>query len=250
MRSSARSAPARGRRTPVSAAKSGLNLPWIPIGIVAGVAIVLAVAVYLVLQANKTPASDLARWAAIEKSIATDPNLPGEGVDLETIYNGTYGSTTGNNTGQHVTHNMDYASEQGLPPAGGPHWGSGTCGEHVADSGPFCGPVQWGIYRPPDYWPAESLAHAEEHGGVVIWYNTTNQQIIDELEADIQKRLEDGQLLVMAPYREMGDEIIAVTAWGRRDKFPVSEYNQERVDTFIDAMKCRFNPEVMVGAGC
>jgi hypothetical protein len=218
--------------------------------VVAGIAAVLGVAVYLVFQAGQSRGNDLAKWAAMEKANATDTSLPGEGVDLQTIYDGSYGNPDGNNTGDHVQKNMNYAEEQGLPPAGGPHWGSGACGEHLADSAPFCGPVPWGVYRLPDTWDAESVVHSMEHGGVALWYNTTNQQIISELEDDITDRLNKDQLLVMTPYPEMEEETIAVTGWGRRDKFPVSEYSKERVDEFIDFFKCRFNPETMPGSGC
>jgi len=248
-RASARGAPARSRRTPVRAAGGGRNLPWVPIAVVAGIALVLGAVVYLVIQAGKSPGTDNAKWAAVEKATATSTTLPGEGVDLQAIYKGSYGSPE-NNTGAHVTFAMDYAKDQGLPPTGGPHWGSGACGEHVADSGTFCGPVQYGIYRAPDFWEPESLVHSMEHGGLVVWYNTTNQQVIDELEAVVQGYLENDALIVMVPYQEMEEETIALTIWARRDKFPVSEYTKERVETFIDTMKCRFNPESFPGSGC
>jgi len=48
----------------------------------------------------------------------------------------------------------------------------------------------------------------------------------------------------------MESETIALTAWARRDKFPASDYSEERVKTFIDKLKCRFNPESMPGLGC
>jgi hypothetical protein len=217
---------------------------------VAGVAVVLAVVVYLVIQSGRDAGNDLAKWADTEAAIAADANLPGEGVDLQTIYAGSYGASEGTNTGSHVTRDMDYEADQGLPPAGGPHWGSGACGEHLADSGSFCGPVQWGIYRDPDFWASESLVHSMEHGGIVVWYNTTDQQVIDELESLVQSHLEDDELLVLTPNREMAEGTVAVTSWARRDVMPVAEYSKDRVETFIDTMKCRFNPESMPGAGC
>jgi hypothetical protein len=250
MRSTSRSAQARNRRTPVRAAGGGRNIPWVPIALVAGVALVIGVIVYLVIQSGKA-GDDLSEWAAVEKENGTSTTLPGEGVDLQTIYEGQYGGGEGmSNTADHVTRDMNYEEEQGLPPVGGPHWGSGSCGQHLADSGAFCGPVQWGIYRPPDYWELESLVHSMEHGGIVVWYNTTNQQVIDELEANVQQRLEDEELIVLTPTQELDSDTVAVTAWGRRDVMPVADYTQERLDDFIDTMKCRFNPETMPGAGC
>lgn len=232
------------------AAGGGRNIPWVPIVVVAGIALVLGVIGYLVIQAGKDPGLDTDKWAAEEKAIATSTTLPGEGVDLQTIYNGSYGSSEGTNTAAHVTRDMDYETDQGLPPTGGPHWGSSACGEHVTDSGTFCGPVQWGIYRAPDFWEPESLVHSMEHGGIVVWYNTADQEIIAELEALVQDRLEGDALIVMAPFQDMADETIAVTSWARRDSFPVADYTRERVETFIDTMKCKFNPESMPGSGC
>jgi hypothetical protein len=233
----------------VRAKSGGREIPWVPVVVVAGVALVLAAVVYLVIQAGQSAGNDNAKWAAEEATIAASTTLPGEGVDLQTIYSGVYGGGEGlENTGSHVTRDMDYATDQGLPPAGGPHWGSSACGQDPTSAPPFCGPVDWGIYREP--WDAESMVHSMEHGGLVVWYSTTSQDIIDELEALVQSHLEDDELLVLAPFPDMGEETIAVTSWGRRDKFPVSEYTPERVETFIDTMKCRFNPESMPGAGC
>ena len=59
----------------------------------------------------------------------------------------------------------------------------------------------------------------------------------------IAERLRNGELLVMTPYPDMEREQIAVTAWSRIDKFPVSEYSLARVEAFIDAHMRRFNPE-------
>jgi len=41
----------------------------------------------------------------------------------------------------------------------------------------------------------------------------------------------------------MEEDTIALTAWTRLDKFPVSEYTRERIETFEEELNCRFNPE-------
>ncbi|MDP3766921.1 MAG: DUF3105 domain-containing protein, partial [Dehalococcoidia bacterium] len=84
------------------------------------------------------------------------------------------------------------------------------------------------------------LVHNMEHGGAVVWYNTTDQAIIDDLEELIKDRTGG---VVLAPYPDMEEEYIAVTTWGRIDKFPVSEFSIDRVKAFFDAHICRFNPE-------
>jgi len=60
-------------------------------------------------------------------------------------------------------------------------------------------------------------------------------------------KVKDGKILAMAPYPDMEQDTIALTGWGRIDKFPVSEYTKDRVEDFIDAHLCRFNPESLPG---
>lgn len=221
----------RSRRTPSRAkGRAGLNIPWLPVSIAAGAVIIVGLIVFLVLQAG----SDGSDAEAIAAEADASTALPGEYIDLPAIYGGPYSETAG-----HVSEQVDY-SAQGLPPVGGPHW-SGGCTEDPSSSPAFCGPAGWGIYREP--WEPETLVHNMEHGGVVVWYKTTDQAVIDDLEALVTDRLENDELLVMAPFPEMAADTIAVTAWSRRDMFPVSEYTKERVETFIDAHARRFNPE-------
>ncbi len=179
---------------------------------------------------------------AVEIEGSEDPDLPGVHVDLQGIYGGTYGTHGDNTTAPHVTRDVDYEADgNSNPPAGGPHWGSAACGNVPSEAPQFCGPAPWGIYRDP--WEPETLVHNMEHAGVVVWYNTTDQAIIDDLEALVVDRLNDGDLLVMAPYLAMEEEHVAVTTWARIDKFPVSEYTRDRVDDFLDVHLRRFNPE-------
>jgi len=233
-----------------SSSGRGLRIPWVPIAVVFGIVAVVGVVAYLVLQTRKAPGERFAGAAKIEADPA--PDLPGEYVNLPEIYaDGStlahYGASDGPNTNSHVTRDVDYTN-QGLPPAGGPHWGSSSCGDDPKNAPAFCGPAPWGIYRDP--WSAESLVHNLEHGGLVVWYNTTDTSIRDQLEDIVAGYGNKNALVVMAPYPEMESETIALTAWGRRDKFPVSDYSEDRVKTFIDKLKCRFNPESMPGLGC
>ena len=86
-----------------------------------------------------------------------------------------------------------------------------------------------------------------EHAGVVIWYNTADQSVADDLEDFAVEQLNDGTLLVLTPYPDMEPDTIAITVWSRRDKFPVSEYSRERLQRFIDVLYCRFDPEEFCG---
>ncbi len=182
------------------------------------------------------------RSEAVAAEADADPQLAGTYVDLAAIYGGYYGNPDGPHTAAHTSSKVDYESRgNSNPPAGGPHWGNGACGSSPADSPPFCGPVAWGIYR--SEWDAESLVHSMEHGGVVVWYNTTDRDTVDDLAKAVSNRLAAGDLIVMAPYLLMEDEHIAITSWSRIDKFPVSDYSSERVDAFLDDHVRRFNPE-------
>ena len=167
----------------------------------------------------------------------SNPLLPGDHVNLPAIYGGPYLDTA-----KHVRRSVAYEADgNSNPPAGGPHWGNGPCPSDPARAPDFCGPVPWGIYRLP--WQAESLVHNMEHAGVILWYNASDQAIIDEMESLIADRRNGGTLLVMTPYPEMEAEHIALTGWSRIDKFPVEEYSRERVEQFIDVHERRFNPE-------
>ena len=228
----------RTTATADSGGGGGPRLSWLVVFLAVGVGLAALVA-YLIWQQSQAPSSRLDDDRQVEEN--ADPALPGEWVNLPEIYaNGSdlahYGETPG--TAPHVTRDVDY-SDQGLPPAGGPHWGSSACGGNPDEAPAFCGPVAPGIYSQP--WPAESLIHTMEHAGVVIWYNTDDEAVVDQL-ADFARDNSDKNL-VLTPYFEMEEEHIAITVWSRRDMFPVSEYDNDRLDDFLDELYCVFDPE-------
>jgi len=194
-------------------------------------------------QAVATPTFEPDSPAAVEAD--GDPSLPGEFIDLQAIYGGYWGNQDGVNTASHRREEIDYSVQGELPPAGGPHWGAGACPPDPDLAPTFCGPVPWGIYRSP--WPAESVVHNMEHSGVIIWYNTSDQQLTDQLEALVQQNLATGKFIVLMPYFDIQSETIALTAWGWRDKFAAGEYSDQRVQEFIDRLECHFDPEALCG---
>jgi hypothetical protein len=211
-----------------------MQISWPLVVGAVGVVAVVALVVFLIMQSGGSSTNFDEADIAAEADSSTD--LPGEYVDLPAIYGGAYPETAG-----HVREDVDYAAVgNSNPPAGGPHW-SGTCGEDPTAAPPFCGPAPWGIYRDP--WDPETLVHNMEHGGVVVWYNSDDPAVRDQLEAVVKERLDDGKFIVLAPYPDMEDDTIAITSWSRLDKFPASELTDERVNTFIDANERRFNPE-------
>ncbi|MCH8950270.1 MAG: DUF3105 domain-containing protein [Chloroflexi bacterium] len=224
------------RRTPVPSGGGTRSIPIVPILVIAGVAVVAGLIGYLIWQQSQPAGDSFGAAARYEADLA--PDKPGEHIDLQGIYDGFYGNQEGNSTAGHTTAaDVDY-SDQGLPPTGGPHW-AGGCGRDVDSSPAICGPAPWGIFRTP--WQPETLIHNMEHGGTIIWYDTTDQAIIDDLE-DFVKDNRD-KLLVLTPYPDMEDEYVAITVWARRDKFPVSEYSRDRLEDFMDAFYCKFDPE-------
>jgi alpha-tubulin suppressor-like RCC1 family protein len=184
-----------------------------------------------------------ARARQIEEDPA--PDLPGQYVNLPQAFaeGGTlahYGASSGPTTNAHVTHGVDYSAE-GYPPAGGPHWGAAPCGADPRSAPAYCGPAPWGIYVNP--WPPETLVHNMAHGGVVIWYNTSDATVLNQIETEAIRYLRNGNFIVVAPYSNMPEGTVALTAWARRDEFPVGDLTTDRIDRFIEAFDCRFDPE-------
>jgi hypothetical protein len=91
--------------------------------------------------------------------------------------------------------------------------------------------------------PKENIIHSMEHGGVYIWYNTSDQEAIDLLKDVVNNNTDRRRFVGSTIYTEMEEETIAITSWTRLDKFPVSELTRERLQDFIDDNHKRFNPE-------
>ena len=108
-----------------------------------------------------------------------------------------------------------------------------TSGPHAAMSAPLR------VLENPA--PKENLVHSMEHGAVVVWYNTADQGVINQLAAIVNDRTNGRRFLVMTLYTEMEPETIALTAWTRLDKFPVDDFTPKRVEDFIAAHQRRFN---------
>ncbi|MGH2522183.1 MAG: DUF3105 domain-containing protein, partial [Anaerolineales bacterium] len=111
-----------------------------------------------------------------------------------------------------------------------------TSGAHYAQ------PANAGFYTeaPPD----EHLVHSLEHGYVVIWYNCQNltteacEQLQANIEAVMQKAgdspITHTPKLIAVPRPTMDTEL-ALTTWGRLDKFDT--FDEERILNFIRAFR-------------
>jgi hypothetical protein len=234
---------ARSRRVPARAA-GGRQIPWVPIAVVLGAAAVIGLVAFLIIQAQQGKSIDTTKWQTVEADAS--PSIPGEFVNLQQIYGGKYGSDAPN-TNAHVKTDVDYKDKQGLPPAGGPHWGATACPSDPVDQPAFCGPVAWGVYTADQVWNAESLVHSMEHGGVVVWYNTEDQSIIDNLlDWGVGN---DDKLLVVTPFPDMDQDTVAITSWGRRLAMKTSELDTDELQNFLNKNQCRFDPEGICKGG-
>lgn len=131
----------------------------------------------------------------------------------------------------HLPPGERYGAYNSDPPTSGPH------SPEVLD---------WQVYDEPQQ--REKAVHNMEHGGVVVWHHCGSpacEAAVRDLRGVVEGYLADGALVVMVPYPEMDPDTIALTSWTRLDRFPASEYSEERVRRFIQAHERRYNPEGM-----
>ena len=91
--------------------------------------------------------------------------------------------------------------------------------------------------------PKENIVHSMEHGGVYIWYNTSDQAAIDLIRGVVDENRDRRRFVGGTSYTGMESNTVAITSWTRVDKFPVSELTKERLQEFINTHHKRFNPE-------
>jgi hypothetical protein len=223
----------RQERQAAAGAKRGLPVTMIA-AVVGGVAIV-AILAYAVLQAGA--GEGVPAWHKAE--LDDDPNIPG-------VYYPPHPGLDGQpETGDERQH---FNSGQVVP----------ICTQEQLDSGnvsnPLCytsnpptsgphSPTPQGFTNLENPAPKENILHSMEHGGVFIWYNTTDQAAIDLIKSVVNENTDRRRFVGSTIYTGMEDETIAITSWTRLDKFPVSELTEERLQHFIDENHKRFNPE-------
>ena len=217
-----------------AAGKQGPNLTMIA-AVVGGLAIV-AILAYAVYQA--TTGDGVPGWHTAE--LDDNPNIAGAYFAPHPGFDGQ--PETGDerrhfNVGQVVPictqdqldagNISDPLCYQSNPPTSGPH--SGTPSMFVNLENPQ---------------PKENIIHSMEHGGVFIWYNTSDQEAIDLIKSLVDDNHDRNRDFVGSTiYTEMDEETIAITSWTRLDKFPVTELTRERLQDFINDNLKRFNPE-------
>ncbi len=132
---------------------------------------------------------------------------------------------------EHLEPGQTYDLYNSNPPTSGPHAPA---------------PADWGVHDQP--LAKEVLPHNMEHGGVVIAYDCSAseplddagcQQLRDQLTAVVESNA-PAKFVLMTPSAGM-DSRIALVAWQTLDAF--DEFDAARAQAFIDSFERKFNPE-------
>jgi hypothetical protein len=110
------------------------------------------------------------------------------------------------------------------PATSGPHW---NVGGGVA-------PLNWGVYTSPV--PEPAAVHNLEHGGIVIWYQPLQTELVDvqALTTYVEQQVRSAKFkVILSPWA--GEDFgapIAVTAWDWRLYLETADIDQVRA--FLD----------------
>lgn len=232
--------PRRERPAPRQSSRVGGFLGRVSFTAVAaaiGIIVLAAGLVYAVTQADNP--AETSGQKAIEAQLDDDPNIPGTYIPPHPGADGQVGTRDDRShlpagtsipicsqaqlDAKNYSNPLCYHSN---PPTSGPH--SET-------------PAQFRNLQNPAR--KEDVLHSMEHGGVFIWYNTSNQEAIDLIKSVVDDNVDRRRFVGSTIYSDMEPETIAITSWTRLDKFPVSELTKERLQRFINENHKRFNPE-------
>ena len=240
-----RAARQRRARTPTRVRSGFLtNIPLTAVAIALGVLVLIGVLAWAVLQASESPDTGPLDWQ--KAMLNEDPKIPGTYVPPHPGPDGRVckdqSCVGGMDDREHIGAGVkipictdeQIASNQisdplcynSNPPTSGPHAGN---------------PTQLKVLENPA--AKENLIHTMEHGAVVIWYSTDNQDVIKQLESIANDAIDRRKFVVMSKYTEMEPDTVALTSWTRLDKFKSSDFNHKRVQDFISENDRRFNPE-------
>jgi hypothetical protein len=226
----------RQRETSTAVRGPGGGLPMTIILAGLGVIGIVAVLVYAVSQVNNVD-SGPRDWQLAQED--ADPNIPGVYYPPHPGADGQLGTTDDR---------IHFAPGTVLPFCTQEQIDAGTISDPLCytsnppTSGPHSSTPQ-GFTNLVNPAPKENIVHSMEHGGVYVWYNTTDQAAIDLIKSVVQDNDDRRRFVGSTIYTGMDEETIAITSWTRLDKFPVSELTKERLQEFIDANHKRFNPE-------
>jgi hypothetical protein len=217
-------------------------------GMIAGIlgAIAIgAILIYAVLQLNNTGDST-PDWVKAQLDSSTD--IAGTYVAPHPGFDGVWDSDTNRNTDdrQHVAPGTVFPictqAQMDAKEFADPDARTICYNSNPPTSGPHSSTPQ-GFTNLENPAPKENIIHSMEHGGVYIWYNTSNQDAIKLIKDLVKDNTDRRRFVGSTIYTGMESDTIAITSWTRIDKFPVSELTTDRLQDFIDDNHKRFNPE-------
>jgi hypothetical protein len=158
-------------------------------------------------------------------------------ANASTTLPGEFHPTQGN---LHLQNGLRFNRYSTSPPTSGPHWVGGavflTPKGRVVDI-----PPAWGFYD--EELPNEALVHAEEHGGVVVWFDvsagcgTDCQQALTGL---VSRFVDRGRHVILVPRHGLGNPVV-LTAWTRLQR--LDHVDLVAISAFVSAHDRRYNPE-------
>jgi hypothetical protein len=211
---------AKKSRTPPPPVSRGEGVPWITVGAVTLV-VLLVVGIFWVVYSKtqeKNQAADaLAAWVPSESNPDPSTAIPG-------IYVGASTPATADTPASYIDYKaaIHITSDQRVnynryPPVGGPHDGTWA----------NCNGIVYGTAV-----RSENMVHTLEHGAVWITYNPDT---ISDADLTVLKGLVDKQpYTTLTPYPGL-DATVSLQAWAHQLK--VSSATDERVQQFITALR-------------
>jgi hypothetical protein len=96
--------------------------------------------------------------------------------------------------------------------------------------------------------PRDAIPHILEHAGVFVGYHCPDgdvscEAVITPLERAVEAAVDDGKRVVLAPDPDLPSGTVAFAAWRHVERFPARQFSAERLDAFLEAHSCRFDPE-------
>ena len=235
--------PPRERGTAVLSTRPrrGLQVSPVMLAVIGGGLALIVLLVYAVTQVDNTR-SGPPEW--VDAQLDESTRIPGTFVAPHPGPDGVFDSATNSNsddrrhfangtivplcTAEQIEQKVfnNPICYQSNPPTSGPHAAS---------------PMPFRVLENPA--PKENLVHNMEHGGVVVWVNTANQAVYDQLADLVRDELDKRRFVVMTRYAEMEPETIALTSWTRLEKMSTANFDKDEVRDFITTNERRFNPE-------
>ena len=200
------------RRTPPVAVSGGFRSRWLLVSFsaIAGlfiVALLVTVVPPVNFGSGRGSADGYVEGVGTQVQTSEDRAHFADNYTIEQVNNGEGYSTT--------------------PPTSGRHWnGWAACG----------------FYGPEQTLADERIIHNMEHGNIIVSYNFTDADRIQELE-DVFDSIGKTNLWGVARfYDEIPEGTVALTTWGVIDG-PMDGIQKDRIEAFFDAYSGTLSPE-------